>query len=495
MIFIKLDQEYRVEAFELIKLFVQENEFCFSDNSTGSHLTDPVLSCCINKEQQNYTITVNLNVNRKSLYNKTMSTDANYKQPKEFKMLLKVLIYEALSIYTGKNLPWGILTGIRPVKIVHSLMDKGISIDEINNKLRKYYKLSDKKAALVIDVAINNRSFLKKGKNFISLYIGIPFCISRCLYCSFSSFSSERYGYLVPDYLSALKKEIEWIAQWAKNQDIKIDTVYIGGGTPTAVSDDDFNRLLNDIVPCLPLNNLREYTVEAGRPDTISREKLRTMKNAGVGRISINPQTMKNETLRLIGRNHTPEQIVQAFYMAREENFHNINMDLIAGLPGESPCDFYNTIEKVRLLDPESITVHTMAVKRASRLYENKQGFNITGDEEVLEMIEAAMSITRDMKMKPYYLYRQKNILANLENVGYAKTGFEGIYNILMMEEVQSIVALGVGGVTKIIHSDNSIQRIFNVKNVEQYIQRIDEMIKRKGKVVWDVGTPNDMST
>jgi oxygen-independent coproporphyrinogen-3 oxidase len=219
------------------------------------------------------------------------------------------------------------------------------------------------------------------------------------------------------------------------------------------------------------------------------------LKKNRIDRISINPQTMKNETLRLIGRNHTPEQIVQTFYMAREENFHNINMDLIAGLPGESPCDFYNTIEKVRLLDPESITVHTMAVKRASRLYENKQGFNITGDEEVLEMIEAAMSITRDMKMKPYYLYRQKNILANLENVGYAKTGFEGIYNILMMEEVQSIVALGVGGVTKIIHSDNSIQRIFNVKNVEQYIQRIDEMIKRKEKVVWDVGTPNDMST
>ncbi|MDD4295702.1 MAG: coproporphyrinogen dehydrogenase HemZ [Ruminiclostridium sp.] len=495
MIFIKLDQEYRVEAFELIKLFVQENEFCFSDDSTGSNLTDPVLSCCVNKELQNYIVTVSFDVNQRSLYNKTMSTGANGQQPKKFKMLLKVLIYEALSIYTGKNLPWGILTGIRPAKIVHSLMDKGISVDEISNKLREYYKLSDKKAALVIDVAKNNRSFLKKGKNLISVYIGIPFCISRCLYCSFSSFSLERYGYLVPDYLSALKKETEWIAQWVKNQGIQIDTVYVGGGTPTALSDDDFNRLLNDIVPCLAPDNLREYTVEAGRPDTINREKLRIMKNTGVGRISINPQTMKYETLRLIGRNHTPEQIVQAFYMAREENFQNINMDLIAGLPGESPLDFSNTMEKVRMLDPESITVHTMAIKRASRLNENKQGFSKTGDEEISEMIETAMSVTHDMKMKPYYLYRQKNILANLENVGYAKTGYEGIYNILMMEEAQSIIALGVGGVTKILHSDNNIERIFNVKNVELYIHRIDEMIKRKEKVVWDVGTPKDMST
>ena len=480
MIYINLDQEYRVEASELIKLFIPEDKFVFYIPEDSSE-KDPVLSCNIEKDGHKNNITVVLSQNKQSLYYKTMVIDANEDElPRALKIPVKKLIYEALSEYTGKKLPWGILTGIRPAKIVHSLMNKDVPINEISNTLINYYKLSSKKTNLLIEVAQNNREYLERGRNHISIYIGIPFCKSRCLFCSFSSISSVRYGCLVPDYLNALKKEIEWTSKWAKNQNLLIDTVYIGGGTPTAISNDDFKRLLYDIVPCLPLDNLKEYTVEAGRPDTISREKLRAMKNAGVGRISINPQTMKDETLRLIGRNHTSSEVEQAFYMAREVNFNNINMDLITGLPGETPDDFRNTMDRIRVFEPESITVHTMAVKRASRLNENKQCFDRTGDDEVSDMIEIAMSITRDMGMKPYYLYRQKNILANLENVGYAKPGYEGIYNILMMEEVQSIIALGAAGVTKILYPDSRIERIFNLKNVEQYINRIDEMIKRK---------------
>ncbi|NLY19539.1 MAG: coproporphyrinogen dehydrogenase HemZ [Clostridiaceae bacterium] len=483
MIYINLAGEYRVEAYELIRLFIPENEFVFCDSEDISE-KDPVLSCIVKENGGKSRITVGLCRNRLSLYNKTMEIDANDDElPKTLKIPVKKLIYEALSEYTGKKLPWGILTGIRPVKIVHSLMDKGFYVDEIRDTLRNYYKISEEKVDLLIEVAQNNRRYLERGKNHISIYIGIPFCRSRCLYCSFFSVSSDRYGFLVQDYLNALKKETDWVSKLIKDQGLIIDTVYIGGGTPTAISDDDFKRLLYDVVPCLSLSNLQEYTVEAGRPDTISREKLKAMKDAGVSRISINPQTMNDETLVLIGRNHTASEVEQAFYMAREENFNNINMDLIAGLPGETTGDFRYTMDRIRVFDPESITVHTMAVKRASRLNEHRQEFDRTGDDEVLEMIETAMSITRDMVMKPYYLYRQKNILANLENAGYAKPGYEGIYNILMMEDVQSIIALGAGAVTKILYPGNRIERIFNVKNVEQYIQRTDEMIERKEKI------------
>lgn len=482
MVYINLDQEYRVEAYELIKLFIPENEFvfCIPEKSSGK---DTVLSCNIEKDGHKNSITVDLNRDNQSLYHNAMEVYANENElPWALKTPVKTLIYEALNGYTGKKLPWGILTGIRPVKIVHGLLDKGISISDIRNTLKDYYRISGPKTDLMIEVAQNNREYLENDKNHISVYISIPFCKSRCLYCSFSSVSSVRFGCLIPGYLDALEKEIEWTAELVKNQELSIDTVYIGGGTPTAISDDDFKRLLYDIMPCLPMNNLKEYTVEAGRPDTINQEKLRTMKNAGVDRISINPQTMNDETLRLIGRNHTASDIEQAFYAAREEGFNNINMDLIAGLPGETPGDFRNTMERIRVLDPESITVHTMSVKRASKLNENRQEFERTGDDEVQEMIETAMSKTREMGMKPYYLYRQKNILANLENVGYAKPGYEGIYNILMMEDTQSIIALGAGAVTKVLYPGNLIERIFNLKNVEQYIQRIDEMIKRKGK-------------
>lgn len=490
MLYIQLEEEYRAEVFELIRLFLPESEFSFADYSGIAPTVFPGLLCNINDSLNKREITVLLKDDQRTIYKNTMDAGINTeKARKTVIMPLKLLIYEALSSYTGKELPWGVLTGIRPSKIVHGMMNEGIPIQKIRNELMDYYRVSGPKGDLAIEVAKNNRKYLSKDKNLVSIYIGIPFCTSKCLYCSFPSVLTGRYGYLITDYLNALKKEIMWTSNWISSKGLAIDTVYIGGGTPTALSEGDLDMLLNEVVSCLPMDNCREFTVEAGRPDTITREKLRVIRNAGAGRISINPQTMNDKTLELIGRNHSSYDIEKAFYLAREEMYENINMDLITGLPGETLEDFYDTLIRLKELDPENITVHTLAVKRASRLNEEKDSFKRTNDDEVSAMIEMAMAYLREMNMKPYYLYRQKNILANLENVGYSKPGYEGIYNILIMEEVQSIIALGAGGVSKIIFPENRIERIFNVRNVEQYIQRIDEMIERKEKAILSLST------
>lgn len=295
----------------------------------------------------------------------------------------------------------------------------------------------------------------------------------------------DKFSHLVSDYLEALCREVKWTAKWLNDRNIEIDTVYIGGGTPTAINGDQLDYLLNYIVQLLPLNNIREYTVEAGRPDTLNYEKLSIIKKAGATRISINPQTMQEKTLKLIGRYHTAGQVTEAYNMARSLGFRNINCDIIAGLPEEDERDFEDTLSKIGELNPDSVTVHTMSVKRASRLINERERFRQTSDETVNNMIEMAGSFLRSMEMHPYYLYRQKNILANLENVGYAKPGAEGIYNILIMEEVQTILAMGAGASTKIVYpAENRIERVFNVRNVEQYIQRIDEMLERKMKLL-----------
>lgn len=399
---------------------------------------------------------------------------------KNLMMPLKLMIYTLLNRFTGKNLPWGALTGIRPVKLVNASLHEGESVDGISRKMREYYQVSEEKTRLAVEVALNEEKYLSVPPDSVSIYIGIPFCTSRCLYCSFSSVSTQHCGNLTSEYLKALEKEILWTSGWLKKHHVLLDTVYIGGGTPTALSDSEFQKLLTELVPALPMGLVREYTVEAGRPDTINRQKLQMMKQAGVSRISINPQTMHDKTLRLIGRNHTAAQIPVAFQMAREEGFGNINCDLIAGLPSETLEDFQTTIEHIIGLKPESVTVHTMSVKRASRLYEQKESFARTPDDTVAAMIDWARDSLRNAGFRPYYLYRQKNILANLENVGYARPGYEGIYNILIMEEIQSILAMGAGAISKVVFPGNRIERIFNVKNVEQYIQRIDEILERK---------------
>ena len=402
---------------------------------------------------------------------------------KEGKNMLKSFLYDLLSEVTGKKLPWGTLTGIRPTKIPMVFLDAGSSKKEAEDYLRQVYKVSEEKIRLCTTVAENEKRILQKVDfdNSCSLYVGIPFCPTICLYCSFSSFPLNVWAGRVEDYLEALFKEIRYVSRMIDKK--KLTTVYMGGGTPTSLNADQMDRLLTMIENHFDLKPVHEFTIEAGRPDSFDLAKLQVMKAHGIERISINPQTLNQKTLDLIGRRHSVEDVERAFEMAKQVGFSNINMDLILGLPGETTEDVARTLEGIGKMGPESMTVHSLAVKRASRLNQNLELYPPAPQDEVNQMIHMAWQQAESMGMEPYYLYRQKNMAGNLENVGYAKPGKECLYNILIMEEKQSIIALGAGGSTKILFpEENRIERVENVKSVKDYIERIDEMIGRKEK-------------
>lgn len=391
-------------------------------------------------------------------------------------------LYNHLAKSTGLRLPWGVLVGVRPTKLTMALLQCGASEEEAARLMREEYLVSEEKARLAAEVSAREINILK-GSHGLNLYIGIAFCPTTCLYCSFTSFSIEKWGHLVDDYLDALFKEIDWTAERFAGE--PIDTVYIGGGTPTSLSAEQLERLLAKIRGSFDLSNIREFTVEAGRPDSIDLEKLQTIKKYGVTRISINPQTMNDKTLRLIGRNHSAAQVEEKFTLARKAGFDNINMDIILGLPEETAEDVAETISQIQKLCPESLTVHALAVKRASRLKMESEGVPMPGPsaDEAEKMMYIAAEGAASMGLRPYYMYRQKNMAGNLENVGYAAPGKEGIYNIIIIEETRSIVALGAGTVSKRVFPDGHIERCDCVKNIEQYIARVDEMIDRKQKL------------
>jgi len=406
----------------------------------------------------------------------------SYEARKFLKREIKRQVYLALVQYTKKEMPWGVLTGIRPAKIVHEMLDKGFNKEQIFERLKSYYFLSDKKADVVYDIALTEKTILDNTEpDTVSVYIGIPFCPTRCLYCSFTSNPIKKYEKTVESYLAALSKEMRSVGEIIRSNNLKIQSIYIGGGTPTSIDVHYLGTLLEEVESNFCFDFVKEYTLEAGRPDSITLEKLQTIARSRVNRISINPQTMRDETLLRIGRSHTSADIVEAFNMARKLKFDNINMDIIAGLPGEKLEDFMYTLEEIKKLGPESITVHTMSIKRASRLNEEKDNYRLAEGTEVAGMVDTAYDFIRKMGLIPYYLYRQKNILGNLENIGYAVPGAESIYNVQIMEERQTIIALGAGAITKLVYpGENRIERVFNVKNVEEYIARIDEMIQRK---------------
>jgi coproporphyrinogen dehydrogenase HemZ len=410
----------------------------------------------------------------------------NSESIKERKVSFKTELYKVLSNVTGKKPPWGILTGIRPSKIVHGMLEKGKNEEEVLKELQEHYLVSLKKASLLYDIAAVERNILDTAHdNNIGIYIGIPFCPTRCLYCSFTSSPINKYRHLVNDYIDALEMETKGVIEIIENNLLKVQSIYIGGGTPTSIEPDQLARLMDIVNSNFNMEKVKEYTIEAGRPDTIDRDKLQIIKNSNVTRISINPQTMNNETLDVIGRDHKAEDIKKAFALAREIGFNNINMDIITGLPGENLQMFENTLKEIKKLSPESLTVHTLAVKRASRFREEKEKYKLISEEEASNMVDLAYYYATNMGMHPYYLYRQKNILGNLENVGYCRPGFESIYNIQIMGERQTIIALGAGGVTKVVYPhDDRIERAFNVKNVEEYIKRIPEMLGRKKELL-----------
>ena len=380
---------------------------------------------------------------------------------------LKYALYKILVKITGRTLPWGNLTGIRPAKLAMGMIESGMKNTEIAEEMRNRYLVSPKKTALAITIANRERAILKDidYEHGYSLYVGIPFCPSICLYCSFSSYPLKIWQKRVDEYLDALCLEIRETARLMKNY--KLDTIYIGGGTPTTLEPDQLRRLLNQLGESFGFDGVLEFTVEAGRPDSITREKLEVIREFPVTRISVNPQTMNQETLEIIGRRHTVAQTIEAFHLARELDYNNINMDLIVGLPGEDISMVKHTLEKVKELSPDSLTVHSLAVKRAARLNMFKDKYQEMTFENNQEIMELTQMTAYSMEMGPYYLYRQKNMKGNFENVGYAKVDKAGIYNILIMEEKQTILAAGAGASTKFVFAADHIERVENVKDVK----------------------------
>ena len=477
MIGISFNQkEFEYDAYTLVKAFFPKEEvkmFYIQEEQVPDE--------CENRISIEYGEQV---VIRLSLGGISLEGREDYDQEEDRKVRknkLKQVLYKLLSQATGQTLPWGNLTGIRPTKIAMGLIESGMSNAQAAEYMRNTYFTSNEKTALAITIANRERELLKDidYENGYSLYVGIPFCPSICLYCSFSSSPLERWRNQVDAYLDALLKELDFIAEAMKDK--VLDTIYIGGGTPTTLEPYQIRRLLSHISEKFPVEQVKEYTVEAGRPDSITREKLQALREFPVTRISVNPQTMNQATLDLIGRKHTVEDTRHAFALARECGFDNINMDLIVGLPGEQKEDVQCTLEEIKKLDPDSLTVHSLAVKRAARLNMFKDQYQEMGFINNQEIMNLAMEYAHECQMGPYYLYRQKNMCGNLENIGYAKVDKAGIYNILIMEEKQSILAAGAGASTKFVFQNGErIERAENVKDVANYISRIDEMIERK---------------
>lgn len=396
---------------------------------------------------------------------------------------LKAGLYELLSEYTGKTLPWGSMTGVRPTKVATEAIEHGMSEEQIHRLYTGTYLTMDQKADICIEVAKKEQELLQPFtyEEEYCLYVGIPFCPSRCLYCSFTSYPIHAYADKVDGYLDAVMKEMEFVASSELYKSKRLVAIYVGGGTPSALSAEQLERLVKGIQSTFDMQYVREFCVECGRPDSITIEKLTTLRKLGVERISINPQTMSDDTLKLIGRAHSVAQTKEAFALAREAGFENINMDMIVGLPGEEIEDVLHTLSEIEKLAPESLTVHSLAIKRAANLNVEMERYREMIKGSTNEMLLAVDECARRLGQHPYYLYRQKNIPGKLENIGYAAPGKECLYNILIMEEKMDILALGAGGSSKFVfHKENRIERVENVKNVDEYINRIDEMIERK---------------
>lgn len=396
-------------------------------------------------------------------------------------------IYDALSSVTGKHPKWGIITGIRPVKLFGDIQRRENSSERAVEIFRKDYLVSEEKARLVSEIFNHQQNvFGFAGRNTAGVYIGIPFCPSRCLYCAFTSNNADDKK--IKSYLEALFKEIDCVSDMMLKSGMSAESIYIGGGTPTVLCESDLDRLLLRINERFFSSDTLEFTVEAGRPDTLNKEKIRIIENNGATRISINPQSMRDETIKAIGRNHTAAEVVDAVKTTKKISRLAVNMDIIAGLSGEEPNDFKYSIDRILDLDVENITVHSLAVKRSSRLAAADKNYHYSHGESVSEMLDLAAEKLRNSGYAPYYLYRQKHMSGALENVGYAKNKFEGLYNVRMMDEHQMIVALGAGGISKAYdYETESFTRVPNVSNYEVYIQRIDEMIKRKQDALFDI--------
>lgn len=395
------------------------------------------------------------------------------------------ILYKLLCDFTGLTQPWGILTGVRPVKLLRRLAEES-SEEQAVKKFEKDFFVSNEKIALSRETEHNERKILELSKpESFSLYVGIPFCPSRCSYCSFVMASIERAEKLIEPYTKLLCEEIKRTAEIANKLGLRLETVYFGGGTPTTLSAEQLDTVLGTVNNSFDMSTCREFTVEAGRPDTIDIAKLFALKENKVDRISINPQTVNDEVLKTIGRKHTAQQFFDAFELARKCGFNNINTDLIAGLPTDTPESFKNSLDSIVRLNAECITVHTLCMKRASRLTTEGVTLDLQQARDAREMLAYTQNILGQNEYIPYYMYRQSRMVGNLENVGWSKKGFESLYNVYVMDETHTILACGSGGVTKLKRNNpDYLERIFNFKYPYEYIDRFDELIQRKSGIM-----------
>ena len=441
--------------------------------------SEPQPPCIYTEVSDKITISVNIgSFNKSETAVKRLTDDDN-------ELVSAQLLYKLLCDFTGLTQPWGILTGVRPVKLLRRLAEES-SEEQAVKKFEKDFFVSNEKIALSRETEHNERKILELSKpESFSLYVGVPFCPSRCSYCSFVMASIERAEKLIEPYTKLLCEEIKQTAEIANKLGLRLETVYFGGGTPTTLSAEQLDTVLGTVNKSFDMSTCREFTVEAGRPDTIDIAKLFALKENKVDRISINPQTVNDEVLKTIGRKHTAQQFFEAFELARKCGFDNINTDLIAGLPTDTPESFKNSLDSIVRLKAECITVHTLCMKRASRLTTEGVTLDLQQARDAREMLAYTQNILGQNEYIPYYMYRQSRMVGNLENVGWSKKGFESLYNVYVMDETHTILACGSGGVTKLKRNNpDYLERIFNFKYPYEYIDRFDELIQRKSGIM-----------
>lgn len=472
-----INHDFKYELEKVCRLFMPFQKFQFEDSGDE---TDGVYTALFSGDKTTELV-VCLNADERHI-KKTAQLDNDINDFEEkAELTLAQLLYSCLTELTGYNAEWGIVTGIRPVRLLERLEQLYGKQGAINYLKQSLY-VSDEKVKLTEACLYKEDEIISssKPKDF-SLYVSIPFCPSRCNYCSFVSHSVEQAQKLIPEYIELLKKEIEYTANISKKLGLNLRTIYIGGGTPTSLTAEQLEMVMTAISDNFDISNAQEYTVEAGRPDTVTREKLEVIKKLGATRISINPQTTNDDVLKAVGRRHTAKDTVDAFKLARDVGFDNINMDLIAGLTDDTVESFKNSVDELIALNPENITVHTLSMKRASNMTKESMFFCLEEGKPVAEMVNYAKTALEKAEIYPYYMYRQGKTIGNLENVGYSKQGYEGIYNIFIMDETHTILACGASAVTKMRQpGTNRIERIFNYKYPYEYINGFDEMLKRK---------------
>lgn len=441
--------------------------------------SEPQPPCIYTEVSDKITISVNIgSFNKSETAVKKLTDDDN-------ELVSAQLLYKLLCDFTGLTQPWGILTGVRPVKLLRRLAEES-NEEQAVKKFEKDFFVSNEKIALSRETEHNERKILELSKpESFSLYVGIPFCPSRCSYCSFVMASIERAEKLIEPYTKLLCEEIKRTAEIANKLGLRLETVYFGGGTPTTLSAEQLDTVLGTVNNSFDMSTCREFTVEAGRPDTIDIAKLFALKENKVDRISINPQTVNDEVLKTIGRKHTAQQFFDAFELARKCGFDNINTDLIAGLPTDTPESFKNSLDSIVRLNAECITLHTLCMKRASRLTTEGVTLDLQQARDAREMLAYTQNILGQNEYIPYYMYRQSRMVGNLENVGWSKKDFESLYNVYVMDETHTILACGSGGVTKLKRNNpDYLERIFNFKYPYEYIDRFDELIQRKSGIM-----------